>query len=298
MTDALKLYRAKRDFSITSELAEGGEAGKDALTFVIQKHWASRLHHDLRLELDGVMLNWAVPQGPSFDPHDKRMALHVKDHPIAYASFEGPIPEKQYGAGKVIIWDQGKWVLIRMKGKGEKQAPWLLIVAPRPDVSPWPGPCPVQRRCGIGIGLHDLRFRTCGPAQGYLPPQQCTRGPVHRRLRHPSGRAGARHRPHRRPGPRPTALRFLQSPLWQHLLSAAGDFEGLSGALVAAVLRSSMRPTGAENTMFLKRVLQRIRRHFSDTHILVRGDGHFSTPDSTTLPAVAAAHGVSSRKPK
>ena len=75
-------------------------------------------------------------------------------------------------------------------------------------------------------------------------------------------------------------------------------FEGLSGALVAAVLRSSMRPTGAENTMFLKRVLQRIRRHFSDTHILVRGDGHFSTPDSTTLPAVAAAHGVSSRKPK
>ena len=158
MTDALKLYQAKRDFSMTSEPAEGGEAGKDALTFVIQKHWASRLHYDLRLELDGVMLSWAVPKGPSFDIHDKRMAVHVEDHPIAYASFEGTIPEKQYGAGKVIIWDQGtwqplgdphqayaagnlkfelhghkmhgKWVLIRMKGRGEqreKQAPWLLI---------------------------------------------------------------------------------------------------------------------------------------------------------------------------
>jgi len=154
MTDALKLYQSKRDFSITSEPAEGGEAGTDALSFVIQKHWASRLHYDLRLELDGVMLSWAVPKGPSFDPHDKRMAVHVEDHPIAYASFEGTIPEKQYGAGKVIIWDQGtwqplgdphdgyaagnlkfemhghkmhgKWVLIRMKGKGV-QAPWLLI---------------------------------------------------------------------------------------------------------------------------------------------------------------------------
>jgi bifunctional non-homologous end joining protein LigD len=155
MTDALKLYKSKRDFSITSEPAEGGEAGKDALTFVIQKHWASRLHYDFRLELDGTMKSWAVPKGPSYDTHDKRMAVHVEDHPISYSSFEGTIPEKQYGAGKVIIWDKGtwqpvgdphegyaagnlkfemhghkmhgKWVLIRMKGKGEKQEPWLLI---------------------------------------------------------------------------------------------------------------------------------------------------------------------------
>ena len=155
MTDALKVYKSKRNFDITSEPAEGGEAGKDALTFVIQKHWASRLHYDFRLELDGTMKSWAVPKGPSYDTHDKRMAVHVEDHPISYSSFEGTIPEKQYGAGKVIIWDRGtwqplddphkgyeagnlkfemhghkmhgKWVLIRMKGRGEKQEPWLLI---------------------------------------------------------------------------------------------------------------------------------------------------------------------------
>ena len=155
MPDPLKLYKSKRNFSITSEPAEGGEAGKDVRTFVIQKHWASRLHYDFRLELDGTMKSWAVPKGPSYDPKDKRMAVHVEDHPISYSSFEGTIPEKQYGAGKVIIWDKGtweplddpnkgyeagnlkfemhghkmhgKWVLIRMKGKGEKQEPWLLI---------------------------------------------------------------------------------------------------------------------------------------------------------------------------
>lgn len=155
MADSFKLYKAKRNFAITSEPAEGGEAGKDALSFVIQKHWASRLHYDFRLELDGAMKSWAVPKGPSYDPKDKRMAVHVEDHPISYSSFEGTIPEKQYGAGKVIIWDKGtwqplddphqgyasgnlkfemhghkmhgKWVLVRMKGKGEKQEPWLLI---------------------------------------------------------------------------------------------------------------------------------------------------------------------------
>ncbi|WLI90910.1 DNA ligase D [Massilia sp. R2A-15] len=155
MSDALKAYKAKRNFSITSEPAEGGEQNPDALTFVIQKHWASRLHYDFRLELDGTMKSWAVPKGPSYDTRDKRMAVHVEDHPISYSSFEGTIPEKQYGAGKVIIWDKGtwrplgdphegyaagnlkfemhghkmhgKWALIRMKGKGEKQEPWLLI---------------------------------------------------------------------------------------------------------------------------------------------------------------------------
>ncbi|MFL6656777.1 MAG: DNA ligase D [Massilia sp.] len=155
MADPLKLYKSKRNFSVTSEPEEGGQAGKGALSFVIQKHWASRLHYDFRLELDGTMKSWAVPKGPSYDPKDKRMAVHVEDHPISYSDFEGTIPEKQYGAGKVIIWDKGswqplddphqgyrdgnlkfelhghkmrgKWVLVRMKGKGEKQEPWLLI---------------------------------------------------------------------------------------------------------------------------------------------------------------------------
>ena len=156
MPDALKLYKSKRDFTITSEPAEGGDASAGALSFVIQKHWATRLHYDFRLELDGTMKSWAVPKGPSYDTHDKRMAVHVEDHPIAYSDFEGTIPPRQYGAGEVIIWDKGtwtplddprqayakgelkfemhghkmhgRWVLVRMKGHAEdKHDPWLLI---------------------------------------------------------------------------------------------------------------------------------------------------------------------------
>src|SRR5690606_34732681 len=101
--------KAKRDFSVTSEPEQGGTANAKEPAFVIQKHWARRLHYDFRLELDGTMKSWAVPKGPSLDPADKRMAVHVEDHPISYNRFEGQIPEGEYGAGKVIIWDQGTW---------------------------------------------------------------------------------------------------------------------------------------------------------------------------------------------
>ena len=149
----LSTYRAKRDFKITAEPAEGRR-----LRFVIQKHAATRLHYDLRLELDGVFKSWAVTRGPSLDPADKRLAVEVEDHPLDYGDFEGTIPKGQYGGGTVMLWDrgywapepgddrpkacegraevrldgerlQGGWVLVRMKHdrNGGKRTNWLLI---------------------------------------------------------------------------------------------------------------------------------------------------------------------------
>jgi bifunctional non-homologous end joining protein LigD len=157
---ALDEYNKKRDFTKTPEpsgKASGAEKNDAKLIYVIQKHRATQLHYDFRLEWDGTLLSWAVPKGPSLDPSVKRLAMQVEDHPIDYASFEGVIPADEYGGGTVMVWDtgswepelpdvdgalrkgdfkfilhgkklKGSWVLVKTHGFGSKKdSSWLLI---------------------------------------------------------------------------------------------------------------------------------------------------------------------------
>jgi bifunctional non-homologous end joining protein LigD len=223
-------YRRKRDFTKTAEPEGGRVRAAKKRAFVIQKHAASHLHYDLRLEHDGVMKSWAVPKGPSLDPSVKRLAMQVEDHPIEYNKFEGTIPKGEYGGGTVMLWDRGtyryggsdsdpeeglrrgyekgdlkfvldgkrlkgSWVLVRMRRPGKPQ--WLLIkhrdehAVPGSDVT-----AEHQTSVATGRTMEEIASGKSGVWHSNRPVEQkvasLLQGPKTTRSK-PAKKAGARH---------------------------------------------------------------------------------------------------------
>lgn len=191
--ERLKAYETKRDLGKTPEPSGGTSSEGGEPIFVIQKHDARNLHYDFRLEVDGVLASWAVPKGPSTDPNEKRLAIHVEDHPLDYARFEGVIPEGMYGAGTVLVWDTGTYrnlmaekeeplsmpesiekghvevwldgdklnggyALVQMKGRGDDQ--WLLIKMKDEEADARRNPVSTEPDSVIsGASLEEIRER-------------------------------------------------------------------------------------------------------------------------------------------
>jgi bifunctional non-homologous end joining protein LigD len=226
--DALATYRAKRSADRSPEPVGTVAPGTGRL-FVVHKHAARQLHFDLRLEMDGVLRSWAVPRGPSYDQADKRLAVKVEDHPLEYGDFEGVIPEGNYGAGGVIVWDRGEWVpiedwrqglekgklLFELKGyklhgkwtlvklkKSEKD--WLLIKE-RDQYMTSPGMCSTRNRC-CRLTVEEIRPARrlqpmCSASSRALlrpvrwtdaPPVSCSPSPVMMRSRRKAGCSSSR----------------------------------------------------------------------------------------------------------
>lgn len=202
----LEQYRQKRDFSATPE-PKGRKAREGGSSFVIQKHAARRLHYDLRLEMDGVLRSWAVTRGPSLIAGERRLAVHVEDHPLAYGDFEGIIPKGEYGAGTVIVWDRGswspigdaakgyakghlefelageklrgRWHLVRMQGKsGERHENWLLIKAEDAEARPADAPDILEERplsVKTGRDISDVANAVAGSSSATGPDRRRAR---------------------------------------------------------------------------------------------------------------------------
>ncbi len=218
-------YRKKRDFSVTPEPSgEKAKGKRRGLAFIVQKHAARRLHYDFRLEMEGVLRSWAVPKGPSLDPGEKRLAVHVEDHPLDYGDFEGVIPEGQYGGGTVLLWDRGTWesvegdaaeayrkgklkirldgeklhggwTLVKTRGREDDGKSWLLIKERDGEAVPGSGDAILHERPESVVDGKTIEEIAADPQRVWesnRPEEEGGKGSVRARLREAARKAAAK----------------------------------------------------------------------------------------------------------